>query len=39
MDSNFKVAQYLDKKRKLERDVDAFLLLAADYQMEQNVKW
>jgi hypothetical protein len=39
MDFNFKVAQYLDKKRKLERKVDAFLLLAADYQMEQNVKW
>jgi hypothetical protein len=39
LDSKFKVAQYLDKKRKFERDVDAFLLLAADYQMEQNVKW
>jgi hypothetical protein len=29
----------LIKKCKLEKDVDAFLLLSADYQMEQNVKW
>jgi hypothetical protein len=39
MDSDFAVVQHFIKKRKLQRDINAFLALAADYQLEQSVKW